>query len=244
MTYRRLLLLLILCAACKPATKPAAKTTAAAGPQVRATIVTIRTTTEPAKKTTNHTIVIANDVARSTDELDVWRLFDVKKGTVTFVDDIDKTFRVERFPRPRQPAPPPPHTPRVTWSGTGQRRAILGVTADQSLITAGAYRRELWIGDHSAIPEQLFAMLQLSDPPSSPLAPMMRGVEDAILAVHGFPLLDHAELPSGNTKLVVERAVVDIAQKDVPKAMLEVPRDYRDVTPKPKAPAANRRRAS
>src|SRR5262245_43253690 len=84
-------LLFLACTACKPA-QPAVRE-----PQMRATVVTIRTTIQPDNKTFTHTIVIANDRARSTDELDFWRLFDTKANTVTFVDDATKTVRTETF---------------------------------------------------------------------------------------------------------------------------------------------------
>lgn len=230
MIDRRLALLVLVCIACKPATTPTGKPTAAAVPQVRATVVTIRTTTQPAKQTTTHTIVIAGDLARSTDELDTWRLFDVKKETVTYVDDVAKTIRTEPFKASVPQSSLPAYLPRATWEPTGEKRAILGVNAEQSLIRAGAYRRELWIAQHRAIPDRLFAMLQLSDPPRHELAPMMHAVQHAIASTRGFPLLDRTELPYGNAKFVVERTVVGIAEKEVPKAMFEVPRRYRDLT--------------
>src|SRR5436190_938283 len=92
---RLVLLLVLVCITCK---QPPPQTAApAAGPQVNATVVTIRTTIEPDKKTYTHAIVIANGVARSTSELDQWRLFDTKSKSVTFVDDIAKTTRTESF---------------------------------------------------------------------------------------------------------------------------------------------------
>lgn len=240
MTDKRLCLVLVLAfaIACKPSTQPVKKTAAAAGPQTRATVVTIRTTIQPANQTSTHLLVIAGNVARSTGELDSWRLFDLKNGTVTYVDDIAKTARTETLASivsKRQAVLTqalPAHIPRVTWESSGQKRAILGVTAEQSVMRAGAYRRDLWIAKHPAIPEQLFAMMQASDPPSSPLAPMARAADEALASMKGFPLLERAEVPYGNSKFVTERAVLGIGQKDVPKALLEVPRGYRDLTPK------------
>ena len=234
MIDRRLALLVLLCIACKPATKPAGKPSAAPVPQIRATVVTIRTTSEQSKQTTTHSLVIAGDLARSTDELDTWRLFDVKKGTVTFVDDVAKTVRTEPFKASVPNSSLPAHLPRATWQPTGEKRPILGVTAEQSLVRAGAYRRELWIAKHRAIPDQLFAMLQLSDPPKHELAPMMHSVQHAIAATRGFPLVDRTEVPYGKaSKFVIERAVVGIGEKEVPKSMLELPRGYRNMTPPP-----------
>jgi len=45
------------------------------------TVVTIQTTIQPANKTYTHTLVIANDRARSSDEVDEWRLFDFREKT-------------------------------------------------------------------------------------------------------------------------------------------------------------------
>lgn len=223
--------------ACKPS-PPTAKKPAAAGPQTRATVVTIRSTSQPANQTSTQLLVIAGDVARSTGELDTWRLFDFKKGTVTFVDDIAQTFRTEPLAsivQKRQAAfaqALPEHIPRATWEPTGQQRTLAGVNAVQSVIRAGAYRREVWIAKHPAIPDQLFAMMLVSEPPSSPFAPMTRAADQALASAKGFPMLDRTELPYGNTKFVAERVVAGIGQRDVPKAMLEVPRGYKDLTPK------------
>src|SRR5205085_8023047 len=84
--------LLIAFISCKPTPPPAAKQ-AAPGPRTRATVVTIQTTIQPGNKTTSHTLVIANGRARSSDELDSWRLFDLANGRVTFVSDVEKTYR-------------------------------------------------------------------------------------------------------------------------------------------------------
>ena len=66
---------------------------------MRATVVTIRTTLQPANKNFTHSLMIANNLARSGDEVDAWRLFDLKKKQVTFVDDIAKTYRARRSRR-------------------------------------------------------------------------------------------------------------------------------------------------
>ena len=239
MIERRLFVwLLVVCAACKPAPqKPAAKP--AAGPQVRATVVTIRTTLQPGDRVHTHSLVIAGDRARFTGELDTWRIFDTKANTVTYVDDIAKTVRTEQLSvlmqkrRATLAGALPPHFPRATFANNGARKAILGLNAQRSVVKVGAYERELWIADHPAIPGSLFAMMHASDELSSPLAPMMRSADEALLRVKGFPLLDRAELPYGNTKTVIERAVTAIGQRDVPEAMITPPRGYEDVTPKP-----------
>ena len=243
MSRRLLLLLLAICAACKPAPKQPAKP--GAGPQQAATVLTIRTTSGEVVK--NHEIVIANGRARSTGEQDIWRLFDTKARTVTFVDDIEQTVRTESLDtlinrrRAMLATAIPSNYPRAKLTH-GPRKNLLGVSAQQSVIEIGSYRRELWIAEHPSIPDELFAMMLASDAPASPLAPIMQRVDEELLRVRGFPIADKAEVAFGKGKMVVDRAVAGIAPRQVPEAMLTVPRDYRDVTPKP-APAKGKAKA-
>lgn len=233
MIDRRLFLVLAICVACKQAEKSIAPTQ---GPQLAATVLTIRTTA--GEETSTHEILIANGRARSTAEQDVWRLYDTKARTVTFVDDLDKTIRVEpldslvRKRGAALAAALPDYFPRAKLT-RGETKAILGVNARQHVITSGAYKRELWIGQHRAIPENLFAMMLAAAAPATPLAPMMRDVDAELLRAKGFPLLDRSEVPLEKTSSVVERAVTGIASRQVPEAMLSAPRGYRDLTPKP-----------
>jgi len=205
---------------------------------VAATVLTIRTITEPGHKTLTHTVVVAGDRARSTGEHDVWRLYDLKAKTVTFVDDVAATVRTEplaailKSRRSTLAAELPSHYPRAKLERTGKKQPLQGVTAEQSIITTGAYRRELWFGEHPAIPKDLFTMMHASEPPASPLAPMLRTVDEALLATRGFPLLDHAELPYGNKKMVVEHTVVSIARQNVAQSLVTPPKSYKDLTPK------------
>jgi hypothetical protein len=231
---RRLgILLIAVCISCKPAPKQPAKP-AAAGPQVRATVVTIRTTVD--KKSSDHTIVIAGNLARSTSEHDAWRLFDTKANTVTFVDDVGQTVRTEPLSsilKKRQTvnaAALPAHYPRATFARTDDRKPLLGTNAEKVTITSGGYTRELWLAEHPLIPAQLFAMMHASENPSSPLAPMMRDVDRALASVRGFPFLDRTKVPLGKGELVVERTVVAISQRDVSEGLLTFPKGYEDRT--------------
>jgi hypothetical protein len=200
---------------------------------MRATVVTIRTTVQPEGRVRNHTIVIAGDLARSTSEQDVWRLFDMKTKTVTFVDDIEKTIRTEPLDaivarrRNGMNGALPSHYPTATFARNGAKKTILGVTAEEAVIESGAYRRQLWLADHPSIPDGLFAAMHASEPPTSPLAPMMRAVDAALIDVDEFPLVDHAEMPYGKQTLVVDRAVVGIDEREVPKTLLTLPKGYR-----------------
>lgn len=228
--------MIAVCFGCQPdAPPPAVKK--AAGPTVRAIVITIRTTMKPEDRTQTRTIVIAGDKARDTGEHEVWRLFDTKANTVTFVDEIEKTIRTEPLKailakrRALTKDPLPPHYPRVRLLRPGTKRPEQGVTAELLVIECGAYKRELWLGEHPAIPRGLFAMMAASDPPTLPLAPMMRAVDEALIATRGFPLADHAEVPVAKDKVVVDRTVVGIATKDVPETLLAIPKGFRDVTP-------------
>ena len=228
---KRLLLLLVVCIACKPAPPPPKKT-AAAGPQVRATVITIRTTVD--KRTIDQALVIADGRARFTAENDTWRLFDTKKNTVTFVDDLEKTIRTEPLAsilarrRTANAATIPLELSPARFARTNEKKVLQGVNAQRSVIETGAYRRELWLAEHPSIPSGLFAMMHVSEKQSSPLAPMMGAVDAALAAERGFPLLDRATL---GDDVIIERAVTAIAQRDVPESVIVLPKDYKDVTP-------------
>lgn len=240
MIHRRFaLLLLIVCIGCeKPGAGPVRS--GAEGPQVRATVLTVRTITEPEKKTRTHAIVITNERARSLHEVDFWRLFDVGGDRIVFVDDIAKTTRertVAELAREKSRALAgnlPGHYPRATIVATDERKPILGVEARKHVIEAGGYRRELWMADHPAIPETLFAKMVTSEATSTPLAPMTRAVEEELMTLRGFPLVDRSVVTYGETTMIVERSVVGIAQKPVAEALVTLPADYRDLTPREK----------
>jgi hypothetical protein len=231
---KSLLLSIVVCIGCQPDAPPPA-VQQAAGPTVRATVVTIRTTMKPEDRTQTRTIVIAGDKARDTGEHEVWRLFDTKANTVTFVDEIARTVRTEPLKtiiakrRALTKDPLPSHYPRVRLLRPGTKRPMQGVTAELLEIECGAYKRQLWLGEHPAIPRGLFAMMAASDPPTLPLAPMMRAVDEALIATRGFPLADHAEVPVANDKVIVDRTVVGIAMRDVPQTLLAIPKGYRAI---------------
>jgi len=240
MTRRLALLLAFVCAACKPAPRTSAPP---ADPMVLATVVTIRTSIQtgsgnakPETRTLTHTILIRGDRARSTAEHDTWRLFDTKAKTVTFVDDLDRTLRTETMAsieqrlREATEKELPAHYPAARFIRGDATRTMLGVTARLSVIEAGAYRRELWLARHPSIPEGLFAMMVTAETPSTPLAPMMQTVNEALAKEGGFPLLDHAAVPYGDAKMVIDREVVSIAQRSVPLTSIAIPKGYRDVT--------------
>jgi hypothetical protein len=250
---------LLLCLSCTKPVKRVTRARAGLEPQIRATVVTIQTAFPHLKRTLTHDIVIANGRARTMNDLDRWRLIDFKKNTVTFVDEIAKTYRTDTIAavvqrrREADAGRPPDYAPEVSISPTGATKTLLGVSARQYLIhaglppsaangtpPAGTYVRELWVGEHPAVPSNLYAVLHSSDDVQSPFAPMMREVDEAIIALRGFPLADHSELPYGGSKMVLDRVVARIAQRDVPEKWLNVPAGYTAIT----VPGADRQPSS
>ena len=193
-------------------------------PTIPATVITIQTVLHPQNRMLKHSIFIGNGRARSDDELDRWRLFDLENNSVTYVDDLAKTYYTV-------PGGAPPPSGAATAEGrgapqlqaTGAKRVVMGVEATQILIRLGAYQRELWMGTPASIPPQLFGMMNAE-----------------FATLRGFPLADHSELPYGKSKLVVDRNVVKIEQRNVPLSLLNVRRGYKDIT----APAGSRPPAS
>ncbi|HXG58937.1 MAG TPA: hypothetical protein VNL91_07930 [Thermoanaerobaculia bacterium] len=205
------------------------------GRQVDATVITIRTVTEPPRKEVTSTIAIAGDVARASDELDEWRLFHLTGGRVTFVDDVARSFRSETLASLLQKRrailarDPGSGFPDVHFTATGERRTILGVDAARALIRAGGYQRELWIGSHPSIPPQLFAMMHISRLPTSAIAGMAKQADESLSSVRGFPLIDRSEIAlGGDGKLVAERTVVKVEKRKMPLSYFRVPPAYRD----------------
>lgn len=230
-------------AGCKPATQAVKSVVnpSSAGPQIAATVITIQTTIQPGNRSFTHALVVGGGKARSSDEIDRWRLFDLDRETVTFVDDIARTYYTQPFAElvlSRQAAvrkPLPAEVPRAQFASTGARRVLQGVEAAQKIIRLGAYQRELWVGTPRSVPSKLFAMLQAAAPLDDKYAPVMRDVDAALLDLRGFPLADHAELPYGNNRIIIDRTVSRIEQRNVPESYLNVGSKYKEVT----APGVN-----
>jgi hypothetical protein len=214
-------------AACKPLVKaPVKAIVRAVEPKIQATVVTVQTTLQPQNKIFSHSIVIANGRARSDDEVDHWRLFDLEQNRVTYVDDLTKTYYTVAVKTVEDSNPGLSEQPGAPVLHTDAKRVLQGVEATQYLIRLGAYQRELWIGNPPSIPEQLFGMMNASD--------------DRLSNMRGFPLIDHAELPYGKSKFVVDRSVVKIEQRNVPEWLLNLSSDYKEI----RAPGARRPPAS
>lgn len=203
-------------AACKPVIKaPVKAIVGVVEPKIQATVITIQTTLQPQNKILSNSIVIGNGLARSDDEVDHWRLFDLERNRVTYVDDVNRTYYTARPSAASEDGAP-------QFVSTDAKRVLQGVEATQYVVRLGAYQRELWIGNPPSIPEKLYGMMNASD--------------DGLSKVRGFPLVDHAELPYGKSKLVVDRTVVKIENRDVPESLLIISSDYKEIT----APGARR----
>ena len=198
-------------------------------PKTRATVITMRTTLQPPPQTVSQTIAIAEGKARVSTDVDTWRLFDFAKKQVTWVDSIAKTSRAETFAsllaRRRQALTSPPREggPHAQSGLTGARKTIAGVASSEWVLREGAYERHVWIARHPSIPDDLFAMLQSTAPSAASATGPARAAEEGLLRIPGFPMADHAELPYGRSRLVVDTVVLSVEQHDVPQSWFNVP---------------------
>jgi hypothetical protein len=228
--------LLGLALACKPEAPKPTTATAAAQPKMRATVVTILTTTAPANKTLTSELAIADGKARFSNEVDRWRLFDFQNKRVVFVDELTKSFRTATFDslladrRKSLAAAPDDRLGRATFEKTTNFRQIAGVSATQYVIRMGRYERQLWIGQHPSIPPSLFALMNASQPETTPIGAVTREPLQAILDLTGYPLIDHSDLPYDGKSIGIERSVASVAEKEIPADWLDIPEGFRDVT--------------
>lgn len=222
--------------------RPAQQRQLGAGRQIRATVLTIRTTIRPQNKTFVYWLAIADDRARLGSEVDQWRLFDFQKQTVAFVDDLTRTYRTVAMSslvaayRSSARTALPDGIPLAEYVATGNQRTICGINATLSIVRMGGYERELWMADAEDIPPELFSLMLASQPSDSLLRGAMRDVAAALLQIRGFPLADRARLTYGNTQMSVDREVVRIEAKDVPASWLSIDKDYRETAVRTVAP--------
>ena len=242
MTLRGATAAALLLVACQQTPVSPVRPAARRVPTVRATVITVQTTLQPANRTTAHTIYIADGKARSTDDAEVWRLYDTRAGTVTFVNDLERTWRTEPMTtlmarrRTALRRPVDRELPRAQFEATGAQRDILGSRATQSLIRLGGYQREIWFAQHPLIPDGLHAMMHVSSEASTRLAAIVSEADEGLMNARGFPFVDRAELPYAKSKMTVDRVVTAIQQKDVSSALFQIPAAYEEI----KAPAAGR----
>jgi hypothetical protein len=218
----------------------------ASGPMTTATVLTIRTQILPEKKAFRSLIVAADGHIRIGDELDHWRLFDTKNDTVTFVDDIGKTFRTvgrDQILNDRRhllAQPLPDGIDRATIENTGVVRNIGHWPARQYHIRLGAYHRELWLSASPILGESFLTLLTASDPLGEKLPGVMRDVQMELMQSSGVPVADRAEMPLGKGTLVIDRQLQSVEQRPVPTAWLTIPSSYRDLDAPVRGPAAGR----
>jgi hypothetical protein len=238
-TGRSSVLLLVIALALAGCSRKSVQRAVGEEPKVAATVVTIRTVTKPENKAYHHSMFIADGVVRSGDEVDVWHLYDPAKNRVTTVDEIAGTHRVFTVQdlvalRRKSNEARGIHVAANAVFADGSGAVVtLGVQTKQSLITAGAYRRELSIGKHPQIPARLFPLMYLTRLAESAAAGVSPRVDDALLKIDGYPLIDKSDLPYGKSTMAVERTVVKVEQKQVPRAWFELPKKSRDITPPP-----------
>ncbi|HEY0593752.1 MAG TPA: hypothetical protein VGF40_18415 [Thermoanaerobaculia bacterium] len=233
--------LLILASAlgCAPAAPPPPEqaTRPPSGPKVSATVLTIRESSHPPTRAFLHKVVIAGAKVRLGDEKDQWRLFDLEARTVTWVDDVAKTYRTvtlgellrarERQLRARIPTA---GVRPLSVRADEEAREIGGVPARRMVFEMGGYRRELWLSQEPLAGPLFLRMFVASEPLSEPWAGVMRDAQRALMNAQGFPVVDRSRLTWEGGELLFERQLVRIQKRDVPAEWVTIPADYRDVT--------------
>ncbi|HXI12509.1 MAG TPA: hypothetical protein VNM92_07670 [Thermoanaerobaculia bacterium] len=221
------------------------------GPQVEATLITVRTVTLPGVREFSHQTVVAEGKVRMSDEVDRWRLFDLEQDTVTWVDDVAKTYRTHRGDALRREATATaesslPHGLReAEWFRTGAQRNIAGVNAQQYVIKIGAYNRQLWVGSLPRVPGKFLSLAFASDMNKGPYRGLMRKAMPAMIALEGFIMFDRSDMQVGRDSLSIERTVTKVEQGRVSRAWLAIPSGYRDAESNPATrPSADRQSAS
>ena len=203
-------------------------------PMVEAQVFTIETTILPEKKKFTRAVIVSDRKARLTDELDTWRLFDFENGTVTTVDEVRKSFRstplaaLEAARRAQSRAPLPDYIPKMTMAPSGRTETIAGITAKEYVAEMGEYRRELWISEKPLIDPQFLSMLIASEPLGG-YSPASAAAHEQLIAMQGFPVRDHITVGITDRELNLERQLVKIEKKQVPAALIMIPRDFVDL---------------
>lgn len=204
-------------------------------PLVDATVYTYQVTTDRPGAPRIASLTVAGSKVRVPDELDVWRLIDTEKRTVTTIDAVAKTYHEqpleELIARRRRESrmPVPPDTPMVRLTRTGERVAVAGISATRWLIEMGEYRRELYISDSPQIHPQLFRLWLGSEALGGALVARMAPVHLQLMNLEGLPLLERITLTAGARKFSLERKLQKVEKKRVPAAMFEIPSDFRNL---------------
>lgn len=207
------------------------------GLRVDATVLTLRESSHPPTRALLHRIAVAGGRVRITSELDRWRILDLEAGTVTWVDDVSKTYRTfshEELIRARRrqiAAPIPGAVEPVAVRRTGRSTEIDGRLADELRMTLGGYEREIWLSREPLIAPEFLRMWTASDPISEPWAGVMSEVQETLMESTGFPLVDRSRLVWEGGSLLFQRRLVDVEERKVSASLFEIPEDYEDTTP-------------
>lgn len=228
---------------CRKVEQP--KPAAPAVPMVEADVYTFSTTSLPDKRNWLSAVVVSGTKARLTDELDRWRLFDLEANSVTFVNDVEKTFRTEtlqslvRQKSIAERQKMPPDLPRVILARGEGVQVVAGRRVLQYVVQAGSFRREMWFSEEPYIHERLFPLITLSEPIGGPYPAAIASLHRSLAGMRGYPLLEKTTVVYGSKQTVVERRLARVDHKPVPLSLVRIPADYRDTTPVT-APAAGR----
>ena len=211
---------------------------------VPAKVLTIRTDI-PGERAFVHLVIFANGKVRIGNEMNQWRLFDFQNDTITFVNETERSFRTETLQASMRKkrialAQPVSFMPRARYQPTGQQKVFEGIPAHQHLILLGDYKREMWISDRVLIEREFFAMQLATEPVSGPYAGVMRDVFDRMVTLQGFPVYDRSEMPYDGKRLVIEKRLTRVEQKNVPLSWITVPSTFRDLDAPATTPSAGR----
>lgn len=212
---------------------------------VEAQVLTFRNVVDHDEKREHvSSLVVAGQKARFTDEIDRWRLFLIDRSEVVFVDDVRQTFETKSLQaliREKQllgREATPSLVPRVVLARGGAGETILGYETTEYAVEMGNYRRELLVSTRPLIDERFFALAILSEPLGGPHRAPAASLHRSLAGLTGYPVVDRTTFSFGNRRWQSERRLEKIEKKRVPQSLLEIPSNYRDVTPK--APAAGR----
>ena len=241
-------MLLLFGIACAP--KPTAKKKAPQIEMVEARVFVYKTHLEPDQRDITTEMVKYGDRVRLAEELDQWRLFDLKKKEVIRVDAVARNYT--RIPladllegkKSLSRTPAPDHAPDIRLQSTGRSETLSGYRGSLYQVDAGGFHRELWLSDDAVAGEGLWPLWMGSEPATGEYAPRTALMHLQLAAHDGIPLLDRSAISYGEKQLLAERTLLRVEQRKVPRALMEIPPDYTDLTPVPTAPGAGRPGAS
>ncbi|MEO8218024.1 MAG: hypothetical protein ABI718_13165 [Acidobacteriota bacterium] len=202
-------------------------------PRVAATLLTVRTII-PGEKGLIHLVIVSDSKVRFGNESGRWRLLDLRKRSVTFVDETAKTYvsrslndlireKEESFERDMPDSIP---TARITET---ERRTIAGRDCRNYQVTMGKYVRDICLSVNSVVGDGFFPLYVASEQNDNPYAGAMRAVFRKLITLEGFPVLDRGELASGQAPLLIEKVLVKSETKQVPVEWVTVPAGFRNL---------------